>query len=355
METKRALITGVTGQDGSLLAEHLLKKGYSVFGLVRRLSSPHIQNLQGLKDRIEILDGDLIDQSSLNSAVVASRPDEVYHLAAQSFVGTSFAQPVLTGEITGIGTLRLLEAVRVNAPKARVYQASSSEMFGQVDREPQDEATPFHPRSPYGVAKVYAYWAAVNYREAYSMFVSNGILYNHESERRGLEFVTRKISDGVAKVATGRSREIVLGNLEARRDWGYAPDYVDLMWRVLQHPTPDDFVGATGESHSVREFAEEAFAVAGISDWERYVRVDPKYNRPSEVLKLRGNPEKAKRELGWEPRVRFKELVRIMVEADLARAGAGSPVKGEMRTAPSAAPSGPRPPKGSKGTGRGSG
>jgi len=319
VETRTALVTGVTGQDGSLLAELLLKKGYTVSGLVRRLSSPHISNLEGIKDQIEILDGDLIDQSSLNQAVKTSAPSEVYHLAAQSFVGTSFAQPVLTGEITGLGTLRLLEAVRVHAPQARVYQAASSEMFGHVDREPQDESTPFHPRSPYGVAKVYAYWASVNYREAYSMFVSNGILFNHESPRRGLEFVTRKISDGVARIASGKAKHIVLGNLEAKRDWGYAPDYVDLMWRVLQHSTPDEFVGATGESHTVREFVQEAFRVAGIEDWEAHVKLDPKFNRPSEVYNLRGNPAKAERELGWTPRTRFKELVRIMVEADMER------------------------------------
>ena len=319
MSFKRALITGVTGQDGSYLAEHLLAKGYTVFGLVRRLSSPNMGNLSGARDRIEILDGDLMDQSSLNLAVKTANPDEVYNLAAQSFVATSFAQPVLTGEITGLGTLRMLEAVRMHAPQARFYQASSSEMFGHVDTEPQDEETPFHPRSPYGVAKVYAYWACVNYREAYSMYVANGLLFNHESPRRGVEFVTRKITDAVARIATGKATTLALGNIDARRDWGYAPDFVDFMWRVLQHSKPDDFVGATGESHTVREFLEEAFRVAGVSDWEKHLQVDPRYFRPSEVFNLRGDPSKAKRELGWEPRTKFKDLVRIMVEADLER------------------------------------
>jgi GDPmannose 4,6-dehydratase len=316
---RTALITGVTGQDGSYLAEYLLAKGYRVYGLVRRLSSPNIANLETVRDQIEIVDGDLIDQSSLNNAVRLSQPDEVYNLAAQSFVATSFAQPALTGEITGMGTLRLLEAVRAHAPQAHLYQASSSEMFGHVDSEPQDENTPFHPRSPYGVAKVYAYWASVNYREAYTMFISNGILFNHESPRRGLEFVTRKISDGVARIACGKSRSLTLGNLDARRDWGYAPDYVDLMWRSLQQKEPQDFVGATGESHTVREFASHAFKAAGIDDWESHLRSDPKFNRPAEVYNLRGNPEKARRVLGWMATTRFEALVRLMVESDLKR------------------------------------
>jgi GDPmannose 4,6-dehydratase len=316
---RHALITGVTGQDGSYLAELLVRKGYRVFGLVRRLSSPNITHLAAVRDEVTILDGDLMDQTSLNEAVRKSDPTEIYNLAAQSFVATSFAQPVLTGEITGMGALRLLEAARTHAPSARFYQAASSEMFGHVDREPQDESVPFHPRSPYGVAKVYAYWACVNYREAYSMFVSNGILFNHESPMRGIEFVTRKISDGVARIATGRAKHIVLGNLDAKRDWGYAPDYVDLMWRILQHSKPEEFVGATGESHSVREFVEEAFRVAGIEEWEPHIKQDAKFNRPSEVYNLRGNATKAERELGWRPRTRFKDLVRIMVEADLER------------------------------------
>lgn len=315
---QRALISGITGQDGSFLAELLLNKRYEVYGLVRRLSVPNLGNIQHLVDRVTLLDGDLIDQSSLNQAVKISEPGEVYSLAAQSFVGTSFIQPVLTGEITGLGVVRLLEAIRAHAPDARMYQASSSEMFGKVDREPQDESTPFHPRSPYGVAKVYAYWACVNYREAYNLFVSNGILYNHESERRGLEFLTRKVSHGVARIHHGLAKTISLGNLDAKRDWGYAPDFVDLMWRVLQNKEPDDFVGATGESHSVREFVDEAFRIAGISAWEKHVLIDKKYFRPSEVYNLRGDATKARRLLGWEPKVRFKDLVRIMVEADIA-------------------------------------
>jgi GDPmannose 4,6-dehydratase len=321
MPSRTALITGVTGQDGSYLAELLLKKGYRVFGLVRRLSTPNLSNLSSVVGQVTILDGDLMDQSSLNQAISSCHPDEVYNLGAQSFVAASFSQPVLTGEITGLGTLRLLEAVRVHAPGARVYQASSSEMFGHVDREPQDETTPFHPRSPYGVAKVYGFWAAVNYREAYSMFVSNGILFNHESPRRGLEFVTRKISDTVAQIASGKERTLTLGNLDAKRDWGFAPDYVDLMWRTLQHSRPGEFVGATGESHTVREFVEEAFRVAGIDRWEPYVKTDPAFHRPAEVFNLRGDPSKAHRELGWTATTRFHDLVRIMVEADLNRYG----------------------------------
>ncbi len=260
-----------------------------------------------------------MDQSSLNAAIKEAEPDEVYSLAAQSFVGTSFVQPVLTGEITGLGVLRLLEAVRAYAPEARFYQASSSEMFGQVETEPQDETTPFHPRSPYGVAKVYAYWASVNYREAHDMFVSNGILYNHEGKRRGFDFVTRKVSDGVARIHLGLADHIALGELEAKRDWGYAPEYVDLMWRVLQHNRPDDFIGATGESHSVREFVAEAFRVVSIDDWEPHVKVEKRHFRPAEVFNLRGDASKAKNLLGWEPKVRFAELVKIMVEADIER------------------------------------
>jgi GDPmannose 4,6-dehydratase len=299
--------------------ELLLKKGYEVYGLVRRLSTPNLNNITDIADQVHLLDGDLMDQSSLDAAVKLAKPDEVYNLAAQSFVGTSFVQPVLTGEITGLGVVRLLEAVRHRAPEARFYQASSSEMFGKVDREPQDETTPMHPRSPYGVAKVYAYWACINYREAYGMFISNGILFNHESERRGIEFLTRKVAHGVARIAAGQAKTISLGSLDAKRDWGYAPDYVDMMYRILQYKEPDDFVGATGEAHSVREFVEEAFRVAGVPDWEKHVTVDEKNLRPSEVYNLRGDASKAKRILGWEPKVRFKELVRLMVEAELER------------------------------------
>lgn len=324
MAGRRALITGITGQDGSYLAEFLLEKGYEVFGVVRRLSSPNMANLSRVHDRVQILDADLMDQTSLHLAVKKSEPDEVYNLAAQSFVGASFSQPLLTGEITGLGAVRVLEAVRAHAPSARVYQASSSEMFGHVTREPQDETTAFHPRSPYGVAKVYAYWACINYRESYGLHITNGILFNHESERRGLEFVTRRISDAVARLATGKIQSFTLGNLDARRDWGYAPDYVDFMWRTLQHPTPDDFVGATGESHTVREFLEEAFRVAGVPDGMSHVRSDPGLLRPSEVFNLRGDPTKAAKLLGWTAKVRFQELVRIMVESDLRRHRAAS-------------------------------
>lgn len=317
MTSRSALITGISGQDGSYLAELLLRKGYRVTGIVRRSSSQNLGNISTIIDNIDLIDADIMDQSSINNAIRVSQPDEVYNLAAQSFVATSFYQPVLTGEVTGLGTLRVLEAVHAYAPMAKVYQASSSEMFGRSDAEPQDESTPFHPRSPYGAAKVYAYWVSVNYREAYSMFVSNGIFFNHESPRRGLEFVTRKITDGVARIAAGRAQTLTLGNLEARRDWGFAPDYVDLMWRILQAKEPGDYVGATGESHTVREFAQASFAYAGIEDWEARLEVDPRYTRPAEVFNLRGNPAKAKRELDWTPQVRFSELVRIMTEADL--------------------------------------
>jgi len=331
---KRALVSGVTGQDGSFLAELLLQKGYEVFGLVRRLSTPNFANIRDIADRITLLDGDLIDQSSLNAAVKEAQPDEVYSLAAQSFVGTSFVQPVLTGEITGLGVVRMLEAVKAHAPGARMYQASSSEMFGKVTSEPQNEQTLFHPRSPYGVAKVFAYWACINYREAYSLFVSNGILFNHESQKRGLEFVTRKISHGVARIALGKKEPISLGNLDAKRDWGYAPEYVEGMWLMLQQPAPDDFVLATGEQHSVREFVERAFAEVGRTiAWrgkglaeagvdaktgDVLVAIDPRYFRPTDVDSLVGNPAKAREKLGWRHRTCFADLVAVMVRSDLA-------------------------------------
>ena len=316
---RRALITGITGQDGSFLAEQLLDRGYEVFGLIRRLSTPNTQNLGAILSRVHLIDGDLLDQVSLDQAIRQSSPDEVYNLAAQSFVGVSFSQPVVTGEVTGLGTIRLLDAVRRHSDNARFYQASSSEMFGKVDRSPQDETTPFHPRSPYGVAKVYGYWATVNYRESYGMFVSNGILFNHESERRGREFVTRKISLGVAEIKAGLRRKLSLGTLDTRRDWGYAPEYTDLMWRTLQAPGPDDYVGATGETHSVREFLVQAFRQVGIEDWEDFVERDPAAMRPTEVDHLCGNASKAQEKLGWVPKIRFADLVRIMVEADLSR------------------------------------
>lgn len=316
---KRALVTGITGQDGSYLAEQLLEKGYEVYGLVRRLSTPNTQNIHHLLDRIQLLDGDLHDQASLESAIRTAQPDEIYNLAAQSFVGVSFNQPVVTGEVTGLGAVRLLEAMRNRADKARFYQAASSEMFGKVLESPQTERTGFYPRSPYGVAKVYAFWACVNYRESYGLHVSNGILYNHESERRGLEFVTRKISDGVARIKLGKARTIRLGTLDTRRDWGYAPEYTDLMWRMAQQSAPDDYIGATGESHSVREFVEHAFRHVGIEDWKKHVELDPRFARPADVDHLLGDPSKAREKLGWVAKVRFPELVKIMVDADVRR------------------------------------
>ncbi|MBC7086460.1 MAG: GDP-mannose 4,6-dehydratase, partial [Methanomethylovorans sp.] len=304
--------------DGSYLAELLYNKGYNVYGLVRRLSTPNTSRIEHLLNNIELIQGDLTDQSSLNEAMRISQPDEVYNLAAQSFVGTSWNQPVHTGDVTGLGVVRVLEAVRHIIPDARVYQASSSEMFGKVQETPQTENTKFYPRSPYGVAKVYAYWTCVNYRESYGMHISNGILFNHESPRRGIEFVTRKITDGVARIYHGLESELRLGNLDAKRDWGYAGDYVDAMWRMLQKDEPGDYVIATGETHSVEEFVEEAFSIVGL-DWRKYVVIDPKFVRPAEVQLLLGDSSKAKRELGWEPKVRFKELVKMMVEADLKR------------------------------------
>lgn len=314
---RRALITGVTGQDGSFLADQLLEKGYEVFGLIRRLSTPNTQNIHHLLGRIQLVDGDLLDQSSLESALRQVEPDEIYNLAAQSFVGVSFSQPVVTGEVTGLGALRLLEAMRHSADKSHFFQASSSEMFGKVRESPQDEHTEFYPRSPYGVAKLYAYWASVNYRESYGLFIANGILFNHESERRGTEFVTRKISTGVAKIKLGLADHISLGTLEPRRDWGYSPEYTDLMWRTLQASTPDDFVGATGETHSVREFVDAAFRHVGMPEWADRVKLDPRYARPAEVDHLCGNPAKARERLGWTPKTQFGQLVSIMVDADL--------------------------------------
>jgi GDPmannose 4,6-dehydratase len=318
---KRALITGITGQDGSYLAELLLGKGYDVWGMVRRSSTETSGRIDHIKDRIEFLQADLLDQASLTKAMEAAAPDEIYNLAAQSFVPTSWAQPTLTGQFTGLGVTRLLEAMRQVAPKARFYQASSSEMFGKVREVPQTESTPFHPRSPYAVAKTYGHHITVNYRESYDLFAASGILFNHESPRRGLEFVTRKISHGVAAIKTGRGQELRLGNLDAQRDWGFAGDYVRAMWLMMQHDVPDDFVVATGENHSVREFVEIAFGHVGL-DWQQYVKLDPRYLRPAEVDHLMGNAEKAHRVLGWQPTVSFPELVRMMVEADLALLGA---------------------------------
>ncbi|MEM3397117.1 MAG: GDP-mannose 4,6-dehydratase [Thermoplasmata archaeon] len=319
--SKIAFITGITGQDGSYLAELLLSKGYEVYGLVRRLSVPNTKNIEHILDKITLLDGDLTDQGSLIAALTVSQPDEIYNLAAQSFVQTSFKQPVLTAEVTGVGVVRLLEAMRVACPDARFYQASTSELYGLAKEVPQNENTPFHPRSPYGFAKLMGYWATVNYRESYGFHASNGILFNHESPRRGIEFVTRKITDGVARIKYGLANEIILGNLDAKRDWGYAPEYVEAMWLMLQQDKPDDYVIATGETHTIREFVELAFEYAGIDNWEKYVKTDQKFYRPAEVHVLCGDASKANRVLGWKPKVTFKELVKIMVEADLERYG----------------------------------
>ncbi len=315
--TKSALVTGVTGQDGSYLAEFLLEKDYQVFGLVRRSSSPNLNRIAHIAHQITFLEGDLTDQSSLLLALQQAQPDEVYNLAAQSFVATSWTQPVLTGDVTGLGAVRLLEAVKQIRKEARFYQASSSEMFGAVTESPQNENTKFHPRSPYACAKVYAHSMAINYRESYDMFVCNGILFNHESERRGTEFVTRKITNGVARIYHGLSNELALGNLDARRDWGHAADYVEAMWAMLQQPQPDDFVIALGEDHSVLDFVKLAFQEAGL-DWEKYVVVDKRFFRPAEVMLLRGDASKARSILGWKPRVALPELVRRMVKSDIA-------------------------------------
>ena len=312
-----AIITGITGQDGSYLAEYLLDRGYHVVGATRRTSFDTGSRLEHLRDQIELVGADLLDQTSLLAMVDRAAPDEVYNLAAQSFVPTSWQQPVLTSEITALGVTRLLEAVRLAKPDARVYQASSSEMFGKVHTVPQNESTPFYPRSPYGVSKLYGHWIAVNYRESYDLRVSSGILFNHESPRRGLEFVSRKISHGVARIAHGIDDHLRLGNLEARRDWGYAPDYVRAMHLMLQAPAPGDYVIATGETHSVRDFCEAAFAVVD-RDYRDHVVIDPAYYRPADVELLVGDARRARDDLGWEPTVGFHELVRLMVDADLA-------------------------------------
>ncbi|MFA6527995.1 MAG: GDP-mannose 4,6-dehydratase [Candidatus Gracilibacteria bacterium] len=312
-----ALITGITGQDGSYLAEFLLGKGYQVYGLVRRCSTPNHERINHILDKITLVDGDLLDTSSLIKVLQETKPDEVYNLASQSFVGVSWKEPILTGEITGLGTTRLLEAIRIVNPKIKFYQASSSEMFGKVRETPQNEKTPFHPRSPYGVAKAYAHYTTVNYRESYDMFVCGGILFNHESPRRGLEFVTRKISHGVAKIHIKLADKIKLGNLDAKRDWGFAGDYVKAMWMMLSQPKPDDYVIATGETHSVQEFVEEAFKTIGIKNWKDYIEQDEKYMRPAEVDYLIGDFSKAKKELGWKPEVSFKGLVEMMVKSDI--------------------------------------
>lgn len=317
-KSKTALITGITGQDGSYLAEFLLKKGYKVYGMIRRSSTETLDRIEHIKNRIELVQGDLLDQHSLDEMIRQSNPDEVYNLAAQSFVATSWCQPILTGEFTALGVTRILEAIRTSNPEIKFYQASSSEMFGKVEATPQDETTPFHPRSPYGVAKVYGHYITMNYRESYKIFAVSGILFNHESPRRGLEFVTRKITDGVARIKMGLTNELKMGNLDAKRDWGFAGDYVEAMWLMLQESKPTDFVIGTGKNHSVKEFVEEAFGYAGL-DWKKYVKVDKKLMRPAEVDLLLADSRRAKKLLKWQPKVKFEELVQMMVEADLAR------------------------------------
>jgi GDPmannose 4,6-dehydratase len=319
---KKALITGVTGQDGSYLAELLLSKGYEVAGMVRRLSAPNVWRIQHLLDRIRLVQADLLDQLSLIKAVEAAQPDEVYNLAAMSFVPASWDQPMLTGEYNSQGVTRMLEAVRRVNPKIRFYQASSSEMFGRVREVPQTELTPFYPRSPYGVSKAFGHYITVNYRESYDLFAVSGILFNHESPRRGIEFVTRKVTDGVARIKRGMTDQLALGNLDACRDWGFAGDYVRAMWLMLQQDAPDDYVVATGQAHSVKQLVEIAFAHAGL-DWRRHVVTDPRFLRPAEVDHLIGNPAKAMARLGWEPEVSFTALVQMMVDADVARLAAG--------------------------------
>jgi GDPmannose 4,6-dehydratase len=316
---KTALITGITGQDGSYLAELLLKQGYRVVGMTRRTSTDVHERIQHLIDDIEFVSGDLLDQSSVTSILRDVRPNEVYNLAAQSFVPTSWQQPVLTGEFTALGVTRVLEAIRATDPSIRFYQASSSEMFGKVVETPQRESTPFYPRSPYGVAKVYGHWITVNYRESYNIYAVSGILFNHESPRRGKEFVTRKITDGVAHIKLGLAKQLRLGNLDAQRDWGFAGDYVRAMWMMLQQDQADDFVIATGRTHSVRDFARIAFEAAGLGSYEPYVVVDERFVRPAEVDLLIGDPSKARRVLGWDPQVSFEELVDMMVQEDLKR------------------------------------
>ncbi|GIW62527.1 MAG: GDP-mannose 4,6-dehydratase [Patescibacteria group bacterium] len=319
---KTALITGILGQDGPYLAKLLLEKDYKVYGMIRRYTYPNFANLDylGITDKIEMVEGDLADQASLYNLIKNIRPDEVYNLAAQSFVGSSFEQPIYTTEVNSLGVLYMLEAIRQHSPATRFYQASTSEMFGLSHTNyVQDENTPFHPRSPYAVSKVYAYWITVNYREAYGLFAVNGILFNHESPIRGIQFVTRKITDGVARIKLGLADEIRLGNLSAKRDWGFAGDFVKAMYLMLQQERPDDYVVGTGEAHSVEEFVRTAFEYVGIKDWKQYIKIDPRFMRPSEVPYLKANPSKAKKVLGWEPEVKFNDLVKMMVDADLAR------------------------------------
>lgn len=316
--SKVALITGINGMDGSHLADFLLEKGYTVYGLERRSSGENRNNVSHIEDKINFIKGDLTDQNSLLRALKESQPDEVYNLAAQSFVGESWNTPEQTSDVTGLGVLRMLEAIReYGSDKIRFYQASSSEMFGRMVENPAKETTPFYPRSPYGVAKLYGHWITKNYRESYDMFACSGILFNHESERRGLEFVTRKITNGIAKIHLGLANSISLGNLDAKRDWGYAPDYVEAMWLMLQQDIPDDYVIATGDTWSIREFLDEAFKVVGITNWEPYIKIDPKFIRPAEVDILIGDCTKAQQQLNWHPKTSFKDMIKIMVENDI--------------------------------------
>jgi GDPmannose 4,6-dehydratase len=333
MTVKTALITGITGQDGSYLADWLLEKGYRVCGMVRRASTENFQRIEHIRDRIQLLQGDLLDQTSIASVLDQARPDEVYNLAAMSFVPTSWQKPVLTAEFTAVGVTRVLDALRQSCPGARFYQASSSEMFGKVRETPQSETTPFHPRSPYGVAKVYGHYITVNYRESYGLFACSGILFNHESPRRGLEFVTRKITHSVARIKLGLASELRLGNLQAKRDWGFAGDYVRAMWLMLQQDQAEDYVIGTGQTHSVEEFVGIAFDQVGL-DWRKHVVIDPQYYRPAEVDLLLADPRKARQRLGWEPDVSFEKLVATMVEADLAalKKSSGNGMANESRT-----------------------
>jgi GDPmannose 4,6-dehydratase len=317
MRNKRALITGINGMDGSHLADFLLEKGYDVFGMERRSSVKNRTNTKHLEGKIKFLSGDLTDQNSLLRCLKESNPDEVYNLASQSFVGESWNTPEQTSDVTGLGVLRMLEAIRENGQDLKFYQASTSEMFGRMVENPARESTPFYPRSPYGVAKLYGHWITKNYRESYSMFAVSGILFNNESERRGIEFVTRKITDGVARISLGLSDSISLGNLDAKRDWGYAPDYVESMWMMLQHEKPDDYVISTGQTRTIREFLDAAFAEVGIDDWSAYVKQDPRFMRPAEVDVLRGDSSKAREVLGWKPNVSFEEMVKRMVRSDI--------------------------------------
>lgn len=313
---KTALVTGITGQDGSYLAEFLLEKGYKVFGMVRRSSTENFERIAHYRDKVTLIQADLLDQMSLITAISESQPDEIYNLAAQSFVPTSWTKPVLTAQFTALGVTRMLEAMRLTKKDARFYQASSSEMFGKVAETPQTENTPFHPRSPYGVAKVYGHFITVNYRESYDLYACSGILFNHESPRRGYEFVTRKVTDGVARIKLGLASELRLGNLDAKRDWGYAGDYVKMMWMMLQQDEPDDYVICSGETHSVEELVQIAFDYVGL-DWKDYVKIDQHFVRPADVDLLIGNPAKAREKLGWEPKVSFKEMIRMMIDNDL--------------------------------------